>query len=419
MNKKQEIKNRIDLINKGEVPEGYKKNKGYIIPDVWDIYPAGNIFKNLSIKNTDNSEQNVLSVTQDRGVIPREDVGIDIKYNEESLNSYKKVKEGNFIISLRSFQGGIEYSQYDGIVSPAYTILENILPINDYFYATYLKMDGFIKRLNTAVYGIRDGKQIGYDDFSIIPTIYPPKQEQEKIAEILSCCDKVIELKEKLIKEKNKQKEIILYNTIHILQNVRHLKLKEISECFIDGDWIEKKDQSDKGIRLIQTGNIGLGKFLDKNTKAKYISELKFEKLHCTEVLPNDILISRLPDPVGRACIIPRLNERIITAVDCSIMRLKTDYLPEYVILSLNTNDYFKQIKRLTNTSTRDRITRKELENITIPVVEYKEQKKVAEQFNCLNNELDLLEQELEQYKQLKKSLSQLLLTGIVRVNEV
>ena len=243
MNKKQEIKNRIDLINKGEVPEGYKKNKGYIIPDVWDIYPAGNIFKNLSIKNTDNSEQNVLSVTQDRGVIPREDVGIDIKYNEESLNSYKKVKEGNFIISLRSFQGGIEYSQYDGIVSPAYTILENILPINDYFYATYLKMDGFIKRLNTAVYGIRDGKQIGYDDFSIIPTIYPPKQEQEKIAEILSCCDKVIELKEKLIKEKNKQKEIILYNTIHILQNVRHLKLKEISECFIDGDWIEKKDQ--------------------------------------------------------------------------------------------------------------------------------------------------------------------------------
>ena len=156
-----------------------------------------------------------------------------------------------------------------------------------------------------------------------------------------------------------------------------------------------------------------------RSIKAKYISELKFEKLHCTEVLPNDILISRLPDPVGRACIIPRLNERIITAVDCSIMRLKTDYLPEYVILSLNTNDYFKQIKRLTNTSTRDRITRKELENITIPVVEYKEQKKVAEQFNCLNNELDLLEQELELYKQLKKSLSQLLLTGIVRVNEV
>ena len=146
---------------------------------------------------------------------------------------------------------------------------------------------------------------------------------------------------------------------------------------------------------------------------------MKFKELNCTEVFANDILISRLPDPVGRACIIPKLKDRLITAVDCSIVRLDENYLPEYIILCLNTNNYFKQIRRLTNTSTRDRISRKELENVTIPVPSYDEQQKLAQKFKYINQRINLLEQELEQYKQLKKSLSQLLLTGIVRVNEV
>ena len=82
-------------------------------------------------------------------------------------------------------------------------------------------------------------------------------------------------------------------------------KLKEVCTFFADGDWIESSDQSDEGIRLIQTGNIGEGKYLEKETRAKYISESTFNKLSCTEVYPGDILVSRLPEPVGRACIIP------------------------------------------------------------------------------------------------------------------
>lgn len=97
------------------------------------------------------------------------------------------------------------------------------------------------------------------------------------------------------------------------------MRLEDICTVFTDGDWIESKDQADEGIRLIQTGNIGMGAYLEKEEKAKYISEETFNKLKCTEIFSGDILVSRLPEPVGRACIIPEKKERMITAVDCTI----------------------------------------------------------------------------------------------------
>ena len=92
--------------------------------------------------------------------------------------------------------------------------------------------------------------------------------------------------------------------------------LSSLCATFIDGDWIESKDQSDNGIRLIQTGNVGFGFFKGREDKSRYITEETFKKLNCTEVVPGDILISRLPDPIGRACIVPEGIGKAITAVD-------------------------------------------------------------------------------------------------------
>ena len=83
-------------------------------------------------------------------------------------------------------------------------------------------------------------------------------------------------------------------------------KLGEVCDVFTDGDWIETKDQSSAGIRLIQTGNIGEGIFLNKAGKSRFISEQTFKRLNCTEIFPRDLLISRLPDPVGRSSPHPR-----------------------------------------------------------------------------------------------------------------
>ena len=82
---------------------------------------------------------------------------------------------------------------------------------------------------------------------------------------------------------------------------------------FIDGDWIESKDISDNGIRYLTTGNVGLGEF--KEQGSGYITEDTFTKLRCTEVLPGDILVSRLNVPIGRACLVPDLGERMVTSV--------------------------------------------------------------------------------------------------------
>ena len=147
------------------------------------------------------------------------------------------------------------------------------------------------------------------------------------------------------------------------------MRLKDICTIFIDGDWIESKDQSDEGIRLIQTGNIGEGIYLEKETRAKYISEDTFEKLKCTEVYPGDILVSRLPEPVGRACIIPEKKERMITAVDCTICRPdKSIVSKEYLCYFMRSNAYYARLLGSVTGTTRKRISRKNLGNVELDI---------------------------------------------------
>lgn len=175
----------------------------------WMYVHADQIFKNVTDKKHDGTLE-VLSATQDRGIIPRSQVDIDIKYAEESLIGYKKVVKGNFVISLRSFQGGIEHSEYIGIVSPAYTVLSSVYPIEDNYYKQFFKSTDYINRLNIAVYGIRDGKQISYDDFGRIKIPYPPLGEQKAIANILSTADQEIELLRQNIEQEKQKKKALM-----------------------------------------------------------------------------------------------------------------------------------------------------------------------------------------------------------------
>lgn len=175
----------------------------------WMYVRANQIFKNVTDKKHDGTLE-VLSATQDRGIIPRSLVDIDIKYAEESLTGYKKVVKGNFVISLRSFQGGIEYSEYTGIVSPAYTVLTSIYPIEDNYYKQFFKSTDYINRLNIAVYGIRDGKQISYEDFGRIKIPYPPLEEQKAIAAVLITEDQEIEILKKIIEQEKQKKKALM-----------------------------------------------------------------------------------------------------------------------------------------------------------------------------------------------------------------
>lgn len=175
----------------------------------WNYVKANEIFKSI-VDKSHGGKLEVLSSTQDKGIVPRSQVDIDIKYNENSLSTYKKVCEGDFVISLRSFQGGIEYSNYAGIVSPAYTVLRAIVKIDAGYYKQFFKSSNYIKRLNVAVYGIRDGKQISYDDFGQIKIPVPPIEEQREVAKILSIADHEIDLLQKSIEAEKQKKKALM-----------------------------------------------------------------------------------------------------------------------------------------------------------------------------------------------------------------
>ncbi|WP_392563959.1 restriction endonuclease subunit S [Orbus wheelerorum] len=175
----------------------FKDDNGHDYPD-WEFILAKKLFYNYSNKKH-NSDLPILAVTQDKGVVNRDDIDKHISSSNKSIASYKVVNKGDFIISLRSFQGGIEYSYITGICSPAYTILKADKSIIDDFYRYYFKKESFISQLSMTVVGIRDGKQISYDAFSSIKLPYPSLPEQQKIADCLSAIDKKIELVSKKI----------------------------------------------------------------------------------------------------------------------------------------------------------------------------------------------------------------------------
>ena len=179
----------------------------------------------------------------------------------------------------------------------------------------------------------------------------------------------------------------------------------EVSAFISDGDWIESKDQSERGIRLLQVGNIGLSEFIPKDERAKYISEETYAKLNCTEIFPGDILISRLPEPVGRACIVPDGLGRCITAVDCTILRLnESECDKRYFINYTQSPTYFFKLKRFLTGTTRIRISRKNLESVEIPLPPLDVQRRIAETLDKVSELITLRKTQLEKLDELVKA---------------
>lgn len=409
MNKKQEIKNRINLINKGEIPEGYKKEHGYIIPINWQISHFNKIFDRIIQKN-DIKCDNVLTISAQYGLINQQEF---FKKNIASTDtsSYFLLHKGDFAYnksySARYPFGTIKRLRHytQGIVSPLYICFKMKDKVAD---SNYLEQYFDANKFNSEILAIaQEGARnhgllnMGIDDFFNCRIINPPLQEQEKIAEILSCCDKVIELKEKLLKEENNKKRIILNKIFN--NKKKDIKLSKIA-LIIMGQSPDSKyyNANEQGLPLIQ----GNADCVNRLTKPRFWTSDVTK-----ECKVGDIIMSvRAPaGTISRA-----MHNACIGRGVCAI-RAKTnsELLYQYLISLEN------KWRRITQGSTFEAINSKEIANILIPDINKKEQEKYSEILRNCDISISLYEQELEQYKQLKKSLSQLLLTGIVRVNEV
>mgnify|MGYP004641717483 CR=1 FL=1 len=175
----------------------------------WEWKEAEQIFQSITDKN--HPEDTVLTIQQGKGTLPRELSGRNILYDNTNIKNYKRVHFGDFIIHLRSFEGGLEMANEQGIVSPAYTILRNKKNIEFGFYKAYFRTNEFINHvLLKSVEGIRDGKQISYDAFKWLSIPYCQVEEQQKIADFLSLVDLRIEKQRQLVESLKKYKRGLL-----------------------------------------------------------------------------------------------------------------------------------------------------------------------------------------------------------------
>ncbi|MDR3299944.1 MAG: restriction endonuclease subunit S [Candidatus Accumulibacter sp.] len=187
---------------------------------------------------------------------------------------------------------------------------------------------------------------------------------------------------------------------------------------FDDGDWIEAEHISNKGVRLIQTGNIGVGCFIEKDAK-KYVYESSFDLLKCKELEVGDLLICRLAEPAGRACILPDIDEnKVITAVDVTIFRPKKEKFDRgYLVQYFSTPQWFEVVLEQVGGTTHKRISRSALGGIKIPIPSsVAEQRAIATALGDVDALLSGLDKLIAKKRDIKQAAMQQLLTGKTRL---
>lgn len=176
----------------------------------WEQRKADYIFKSVTDKGY--PELPVLSASQELGMVYRDQNGIDIQHDKKNETSYKRVLPGQFVIHLRSFQGGFAYSEIEGITSPAYTVMSFKNSSEQYglFWKHVFKSETFIKRLETITYGIRDGRSISFSDFKSLLLQYPSFSEQKLIGDSIAVIERGITLHQRKLDNLKLKKKALL-----------------------------------------------------------------------------------------------------------------------------------------------------------------------------------------------------------------
>lgn len=268
-----------------------------------DFVHGNKLFKSITNKNH-NSDLPILAITQDQGAVPRDQIEYNVTVTDKSLSNYKVVEVGDFIISLRSFQGGIEYSRFKGICSPAYIILrkreENI---SELYYKYFFKTWRYIQSLNRNLEGIRDGKMISYSQFSSVKVPYPRSfKEQQKIADCLSSIDELIDAESRKLKALEKYKKGLMQKLFPAEgKTLPEWRFPEFQGC---GEW--KSKSIGKACKMFSGGTPDTSKKefyggtipfirsaeINKSSTELFITEEGFKNSSAKMVKKGDILIA-------------------------------------------------------------------------------------------------------------------------------
>ena len=384
----------------------------------WEKKKIEDIFKETYEKNQPNSD--VLTIIQGRGTVLREASGREIIYDKNSLSNYKHVQKNDFIIHLRSFEGGLEIANQDGIVSPAYITLHPKIKIEPgYLYALFHSNQFINQTMAPAVEGARDGRSVKYEVLKKQSIAFPPLPEQRKIAEILTAQDRVIALKEKLVAEKRKQKKFLMQRLLST-DDTRPFKLNGVT--IEKGKWEKKKiedifketcekNQSNSDVLTIIQGR---GTVLREDSGREIIYD-KNGLSNYKHVQKNDFIIHLRSFEGG----LEIANQDGIVSPAYITLHPKIKIEPGYLYALFHSNQFINQTMAPAVEGARDgrSVKYEVLKKQSIVFPPLPEQQAIAEVLSAADREISLREQDLEQERQKKKSLMQLLLSGLVRVN--
>ena len=400
---KPEIKERIEQIKRGQVPEGYKKTKVGIVPDEWEVK---RLRENALI--VDGTHQTPRYTSNGVPFVSVENIGninnTDKYISNEDFEKYKVKPQKNDILMTRITAGIIGDTEIIQNNNPLayYVSLALIRVMRDYnvdFFNNFIGGFIFKKELNKRIIHTAFPKKINLNDIGECKTVIPSLSEQQKIADILSTQDKIIELKEKLIDEKQKQKKYLMQM---LLTGKKRLK-------GFDGEWKKVKLSE---ICSISTGNKDVK---DKVSDGKYpffVRSQKVERINTYSyngeaiLIPGDGKIGEIYHYiVGKF----DFHQRVYKISDFRNCRGKFIY---YYLLKF----FKKRALSMTAKATVDSLRMEILSKMNIVLPDLSEQIAIANILSTQDKEIELLQQDLEQEKQKKKALMQLLLTGIVRV---
>ena len=392
------------------------------LPDGWKYIKLSELFDVVSEKN--HSDAEVLTIVQGVGTVPRKDSGRDIIYDRNSLSNYKYVRKDDFIIHLRSFEGGLEIANQEGIVSPAYVILRPKIQTEPGYLYTLFHSNRFINQtMAPAVEGVRDGRSVKYEVLKNQNIPFPSLAEQQKIAEILSEQDRIISLKQELLDQKQQQKKWLIQELLEISPaDADYAEKLSLGGVMIDkSGWkkeiiesiffeVNERNHPNESVLTIVQGygtdyrsNVERRINYDKNNVSSYKAVKK-----------GDFIIHLRSFEGG----LEMANQDGIVSPAYIILRLKKKHINKYLYFLFHSHEFiYRTIAKSVEGIREGRTVKYEsLKKQEIFLPSLPEQKIIAQVLSTADKEIALLKSSIEQEKQKKKSLAQLLLTGTVRV---
>ena len=353
----------------------------------WKVFKAEELFQNITDKN--HPDETVLTIIQGKGTLPREQAGRNIHYDDASLSNYKKVEQGDFIIHLRSFEGGLEMANEAGIVSPAYTILRCKRPHSSLFYDAYFHTDEFINHnLSKSVEGIRDGRQISYEAFKWLGIPYCEPTEQEKISNLFAALNERIAKQRDLIEALKKYKRGLLmhYFSDDKTQLWTQCSVSQIGKV-ITGSTPPTNDRSnyDGDLLFCAPGDVGEQKYISSTEKR--VSPKGFALGR--PLPPNSVIVTCI-GLIGKLGI---AKTSMITNQQINALVVSEGFDHEFIYYAFE--NFFPEYRSKVSMQTLPILSKSEFEKLMIKVPDLDVQHKISSHLAAMDRRIEHTQQEL------------------------